>query len=205
MLDTCSRLWATLPARKHRPPQTSNKQCAFLGWGWSCRSLISKAARSAGPLINTDPIRVSAAEAPTVHPSAAFPQDHQGSRGRGGSDSQEGPCHPRHLLMYSPARGSSPWRAELGLGDGGGVLCSGSSMQASSLSQIFSALPSCSDPVLSTAKDADAGHDVQHQKALSFFWSKPPCSGAWTTTTAPITGRPWEGSWVQLRAPEARD
>lgn len=94
MLGTCSKPWATLPARKRRPPLI--KQRVFLGWVWSCRSLISKAARSAGPLINTDPIHVSAAKAPTVHPSAAFPQDHPGGwveGDGGGSDSQEGPCH----------------------------------------------------------------------------------------------------------------
>ena len=78
-----------------------------------------------------------------------------------GVTAKKGHPMPCHLLMCNPGRGSSSWRAGLGLGGGRGRPLW--KFNAGLLSQVFFALPLCNESVLGAAKDADMGHDAQYQ------------------------------------------
>lgn len=86
---------------------------------------------------------------------------------------KKGHAMPGHQLMCNPTKAHLPGGQDLSCG------ASGSSMQASRPKPFQPFHPT--DPVLSIAK----GVESQPQKALSFPSSKPLCSPARITATAP--------------------
>lgn len=167
-----ARAWAAPPRKCRRPLISVSNSSPWLDL--EPRSLMSKAARSAGPLINAAPSPVAAAEAPMA--AAASLGSHQGSGGGGGGASQPGPCLPSASADVQPSRGL--------VFLGTGLWQRGAPLFTAGLGpQVFPALHH-------TVTLHQVLQDLVPGVRMSVPESGPPCSPAWATATAPVTVGP---------------